>query len=86
LCTPQFARITKDIPGFLDQVVTETNLGYANSEIPLRIKIHCVEEATIDDDPGDGYEGINRTSTQAYFLKLSNKQKSKRYINFTLLL
>ena len=29
---------------------------------------------------------LYRTSTQAYFLKLSNKQKSKRYINFTLLL
>ena len=67
--TPQFARITKDIPGFLDQVVTETNLGYANSEIPLRIKIHCVEEATIDDDPDDGYEGISNSRRRVLAMK-----------------
>jgi len=67
--TPQFARITRDIPGFLDQVVTETNLGYANSKIPLRIRIHCVEEASINDDPDGGLTGINNSRWRVLAMK-----------------
>ena len=47
--TPEFEAITSDIPGFVDQVLAETNQGYVNSNIPMTIKLHCIERATISD-------------------------------------
>ena len=47
--TPQFAAITADIPGYVDQVLAETNQGYINSLIPVTISLLCIEAATIDD-------------------------------------
>ena len=47
--TPQFAAITPDIPGFIDLVVEETNQGYKESDVPVRVKVHCIEAATIND-------------------------------------
>ena len=47
--TPEFASVTSDIPGFMDQALAETNQGYVNSQIPLTITKHCIEEATISD-------------------------------------
>ena len=47
--TPQFAAITPDIPGFVDQVLAETNQGYINSKVPMSIKLHCIEKATVND-------------------------------------
>ena len=47
--TPEFAAITSDIPGFVDQVLAETNQGYVNSNIPMTIKLHCIEPASISD-------------------------------------
>ena len=35
--TPDFAAITTDIAGFIDQVLDETNQGYENSGIPVRV-------------------------------------------------
>ena len=49
--TPSFAAVTPDIEGFIDQVLAETNQGYANSLVPLRVVKHCLELATIDDVP-----------------------------------
>merc|ERR1711931_154420 len=37
--------VTYDIDGFLDQVIQETNQGYINSKVPLRVKLLCHEEA-----------------------------------------
>ncbi len=39
--TAEVAADTADLEGFFDQVIAETNAGYENSEIPLRIKKHC---------------------------------------------
>ena len=47
--TPEFAAITPDIPGFVDQVLAATNQGYINSKVPMSIKLHCIEEATVND-------------------------------------
>ena len=47
--TRQFAAVTPDIPGFVDQVLAETNQGYSNSQVPMTIRLHCIEEATMDD-------------------------------------
>ena len=47
--TPEFASITSDIPGYIDQVIAETNQGYANSQIPVRVEKFCIEAATIND-------------------------------------
>ena len=48
--TPEFAASTPDIPGFIDQVLSETNQGYANSGVPLVATVHCIEAATINDN------------------------------------
>ncbi|XP_059090627.1 coadhesin-like [Tigriopus californicus] len=34
---------TTNLEGFLQDVISETNLGYVNSQIPLRIFLHCTE-------------------------------------------
>jgi len=47
--TPQFQATTADIEGFVDQVIQETNQGYINSNVPLRVKKHCTELASISD-------------------------------------
>ena len=47
--TPEFSFLTADIPGYIDQVIAETNQGYANSQIPVRVSRHCIEAATIND-------------------------------------
>merc|ERR1711962_1570721 len=47
--TAAFAASTSDIEGFVDSAVAETNQGYINSKVPLRIKKHCTEQTTISD-------------------------------------
>lgn len=49
--TPEFAAIVGDIEGLIDQIITETNTGYANSNVPLKMVKHCIEPATIHDEP-----------------------------------
>lgn len=70
--TPEVAESTADIEGFIDQVIDETNEGYINSKIPIRIKKFCTELATINDSvfskasslqpfgemKGKGWEGL----------------------------
>ena len=52
--TRQFAAVTDDIPLFVAQVVAETNQGYENSKIPVRMMAHCIEAANLDDNPDGG--------------------------------
>ena len=47
--TPTFESETDDIGEFLEDLVTITNEGYKNSEVRLKMKVHCVEKAEIDD-------------------------------------
>merc|ERR1712200_189103 len=47
--TKDFADVTDDIELYFDQVTAETNQGYINSLIPLRMKIHCIEPADLND-------------------------------------
>jgi len=49
--TPEFASITDDIPLFVSLMIAETNQGYINSEIPLRVRSHCISSATLHDHP-----------------------------------
>lgn len=41
--TPQFAAITQDINGYIDQVLAETNQGYINSNIPIRCMVEFIK-------------------------------------------
>ena len=52
--TKDFAAVTADIPGFIDQLIAETNQGYINSNIPLRIATFCIEQATVNDVADSG--------------------------------
>ena len=40
--TPEFAASTPDIDGYLDQVISETNQGFANSGIEVRVRLEIV--------------------------------------------
>ena len=53
--TPDFEATTPDIPGFIDQVLAETNQGYVNSQIPLTAAKFCVKAATINDMQNSRY-------------------------------
>merc|ERR1711915_532976 len=48
--TVEFAEATDDIELYFDQVIAETNQGYINSKIPVRVKIFCIEETTMHDE------------------------------------
>ena len=47
--TKEFAAVTPDIQGWMDAVIAETNQGYINSNVPLRVKKHCTEQADLPD-------------------------------------
>jgi len=47
--TPEFEAVTDDIPLFVSQVIAETNQGYINSGLPLRIRLLCIAAATLHD-------------------------------------
>ena len=47
--TPEFAAATPDIEGWVDQVLAESNQGYVNSQMPVRITKLCIGAATIND-------------------------------------
>merc|ERR1711962_425460 len=42
--TKEFADVTPDIPLFISQVIAETNQGYINSKVPVRVKAHCTKQ------------------------------------------
>ena len=48
--TPQFKAVTPNIEAFVDAVVAETNQGYINSQVPIRVRKLCTELATINDE------------------------------------
>ncbi len=52
--TAELEADTADLDNFIAQVIDETNQGYINSEIPLRIKAHCPEKLAIAES-GDSY-------------------------------
>jgi len=67
--TPEFAAVTEDIPLFVSQVIAETNQGYINSGIPVRVSSHCIAAATMHDNPSAsatirefGYEALQAFS------------------------
>jgi hypothetical protein len=57
--TKAFKRSTRNVAAFVDQVIAETNAGYINSKIPIRIKLHCLLESSIPDNM-DPEETLNR--------------------------
>lgn len=64
--TPDFESTTPDIRGWVNQVLMLTNQGYANSGIPLSIKLHCLERADIPDR-------INKYSMLTSFMSMKGK-------------
>jgi len=49
--TPEFAASTSNVHRHIDRVITVTNQGYMNSRVNLRVKLHCIEMATLHDIP-----------------------------------
>ena len=66
--TKAFRESTADPITFIDQVIAETNAGYVNSQIPLRAKLHCIEEIDIPD-------GKSSSSTLRNFVRSFRRAK-----------
>merc|ERR1719348_907340 len=69
--TPEFAAITDDIPMFVSQVIAETNQGYINSRVPLRVKSHCIAAASLRDNY-DSSAMLNQFSNYKPITELRN--------------
>ena len=52
--TEELEADTADLDGFLQLVIDETNQGYVNSGIPLRIKAHCPQKVAIAESGNAG--------------------------------
>ena len=42
--TPEVKHQVKNLPTMVDNVIAKTNQGYKNSQIPVRVKLHCLEQ------------------------------------------
>jgi len=49
--TVEFEEQTDDIPLFVDTAIADMNRGYEDSEIPVRVKLHCIRNSTISEHP-----------------------------------
>merc|ERR1719288_57603 len=59
--TQEFSDITADIEGFIDQVIAETNEGYVNSKMPVRVKKFCYAElAELTDEDVMDTDGLQK--------------------------
>ena len=47
--TKQFLKSTPDPAAFIDQLLAETNQGYVNSRVPLRVRLHCAILSSVPD-------------------------------------
>jgi len=70
--TPEFAATTPNVRDFVDQVVAETNQGYVNSQIPLRVKAFCTEQATVTDDESSSVVLTNFRNMKSSLEELRN--------------
>jgi len=70
--TPEFAAATPNVKDFVDQVVAETNQGYVNSQIPLRVKAFCTEQATVNDDESSSVVLTNFRNMKSSLEELRN--------------
>merc|ERR1719167_1660030 len=52
--TKEFADATPDIPLFIQQVIAETNQGYINSKVNVRVKAHCTKQVDFAEQ-NDGF-------------------------------
>ena len=77
--TPDFAKITADIAGYVDQVLAETNQGYVNSEVPLRVSKYCIEPAGIS----DGSDTISMLNTFTVMKEQLDKCRERVKIKVT---
>ena len=90
--TAAFQAVTSDIPGYIDQVLAETNQGYANSQVPLTVTRFCIEAATIDEieDSSDfiaaframkDQEALRNTADSAALLSMDFSSCGVAYLN-----
>jgi hypothetical protein len=57
----------------VSQVLAETNQGYMNSLVPLTVKLHCIQEATMDDI------AASATTTLSTFATMKETEKKLRH-------
>ena len=72
--TREFKSATTDIQGFIQLIIDETNRGFVNSKVPIRIKLHCVEAADINDISVSGKDGCFKNLFHFSSQKLNTTQ------------
>ena len=70
--TSQFLHSTRDPTAFIEQLVAETNQGYINSGVPLRARLHCIQESSVPDGLPPAVTLRMFTTSQANLNKVRN--------------
>ena len=73
--TRDFAAHKDYIELFMDTLIGDMNFGYENSDIPVRLKLHCVEAADLDDEDEssdmlhkfNAYKPLYGSATKEYY-------------------
>jgi hypothetical protein len=62
--TPEFSRITADPVGGVHSLVNNANVGYANSLVPLKLKVFCVQmlDGFVESERGSSMLSAFRTA------------------------
>ena len=68
--TKALKRAVPDVQGFANLAIAETNAGYRNSGIKIKLKLHCVEQTDIN-------EGAGGSSLLSKF-RVSKRESTKR--------
>ena len=50
--TAEVKKKVKNLPTMVDSVIGKTNQGYINSKIPIRVKLHCLEQTKTSEAEG----------------------------------
>jgi len=71
--TPEVEAAKLNIEQYIKYLIDYTNMGYKNSNVPIRVKLHCIELAKIEEEPMvDGVFILKR------FAKLKNTLEALR--------
>ncbi len=44
--TAAFVTATSDVPGYVNLLIADANMGFENSKIPITLSSHCIQNTT----------------------------------------
>ena len=62
---------TASMTAFINQAISESNTGYANSRVPITLSLHCTVDSALIDNPSLGTVLDNFRTSAGESLRLS---------------